>query len=80
MKAVRRIVENDLGLPKKQLDEKKNVVTALVDQVCAAAAVVGSCTCVVLAGMEATVLHRADDDQLKHTSQCMLASDQFQRP
>eukprot|EP00882_Tetradesmus_deserticola_P024335 GHRQ01026593.1.p2 GENE.GHRQ01026593.1~~GHRQ01026593.1.p2 ORF type:complete len:257 (+),score=130.45 GHRQ01026593.1:219-989(+) len=33
MKAVRRIVESDLGLPKKQLDEAKDVVTALVDQI-----------------------------------------------
>jgi hypothetical protein len=53
MKAVRRIVENDLGLPKKQLDEQKDVVTALVDQVCTAAAVVSSCTCAVLAGVGA---------------------------
>jgi hypothetical protein len=41
MKAVRRIVESDLGLAKKQLDEQKDVVTALVDQVCTAAAVAG---------------------------------------
>lgn len=38
MKAVRRLIEGDLGLEKKQLDEQKDVVTALVDQVRTAAA------------------------------------------
>jgi hypothetical protein len=42
MKAVRRIVESDLGLAKKQLDEQKDAVTALVDQVRTAADVVVS--------------------------------------
>jgi hypothetical protein len=53
MKAVRRIVEGDLGLPKKQLDEQKDVVTALVDQVCTAASVAGSYACAVLADAQA---------------------------
>lgn len=35
LKAVRRCLEKDLGLGKKELDVEKELVAALIDQVCA---------------------------------------------
>lgn len=34
MKAVRRLLEKDLGLPKKALDEQKQDIADLIDEVC----------------------------------------------
>lgn len=44
MKAARRMLEQDLSLPKKGLDQQKDLVTELVDQV--------RCTCCMYAAQQ----------------------------